>query len=181
MIFTVTQSSQYRRKVCSSARGLVCFTEIEAGIDNSARLSLRASVQEARISGDVCATRHLKDAARHGLWRDKRPEEYEHSIERAWRSHHRLAVRRGTLIGQLAVNERHAATALEQDPAGGGARSVAAAARGRDNARPACSYPRGHARPPIRARTNARARPLLNPLVGGPGPATGVAVIPFRA
>jgi hypothetical protein len=114
MIFTVTQSSQYRRKVCSSARGLVCFTEIEAGIDDSARLSLRASVQEARISGDVCATRHLKDAARHGLWRDKRPEEYEHSIERAWRSHHRLAVRRGTLIGQLAVNERHAATALDK-------------------------------------------------------------------
>ena len=41
--------------------------------------------------------------------------------------------------------------------------------------------PRGDARPPIRARANARARPRLKPLVGGPGPAAGVAVVPFRA
>jgi hypothetical protein len=49
-----------------------------------------------------------------GLWRDKLLEEYEDSSERTWRSHHRLAVRRGTLTGQLAVNERLAATALDK-------------------------------------------------------------------
>jgi Ti-type conjugative transfer relaxase TraA len=49
-----------------------------------------------------------------GLWRDKQLEEYEDSSERTWRSHHRLAVRRGTLTGQLAVNERLAATALDK-------------------------------------------------------------------
>jgi hypothetical protein len=49
-----------------------------------------------------------------GVWRDKQLEEYEDSSERTWRSHHRLAVRRGTLTGQLAVNERIAATALDK-------------------------------------------------------------------
>ena len=49
-----------------------------------------------------------------GLWCDKRLEGYEHGSERAWRSHHRLAVRRGTLTGQLAVNERLAAMALDK-------------------------------------------------------------------
>jgi len=48
-----------------------------------------------------------------GLWRDKQLEEYERSAERAWRSHHRLAVRRGTLTGQLAVNERLGAAVLD--------------------------------------------------------------------
>jgi hypothetical protein len=37
-----------------------------------------------------------------GLWRDDELDKYEDSSERTWRSHHRLAVRRGTLTGQLA-------------------------------------------------------------------------------
>jgi hypothetical protein len=49
-----------------------------------------------------------------GLWHDKRLEQYEHNAERTWRSHHRLAVRRGTFTGQLNVNERLANAALEQ-------------------------------------------------------------------
>jgi Ti-type conjugative transfer relaxase TraA len=49
-----------------------------------------------------------------GLWRDNELNKYEDSSERTWRSHHRLAVRRGTLTGQLAVNERLAATALDK-------------------------------------------------------------------
>ena len=49
-----------------------------------------------------------------GLWRDNELNKYEDGSERTWRSHHRLAVRRGTLTGQLAVNERLAATALDK-------------------------------------------------------------------
>ena len=49
-----------------------------------------------------------------GLWHDNELNKYEDSSERTWRSHHRLAVRRGTLTGQLAVNERLAAAALDK-------------------------------------------------------------------
>ena len=49
-----------------------------------------------------------------GLWRDQRLDQYENGAGRAWRSHHRLAVRRGTLTGQLNVSERLAAAALDK-------------------------------------------------------------------
>jgi MobA/MobL family len=49
-----------------------------------------------------------------GVWRDERLKQYERDAARAWRSHHRLAVRRGALTGQLAVNRRLAAAVLEK-------------------------------------------------------------------
>ena len=49
-----------------------------------------------------------------GLWRDKQLEQYEDNAEGARRRHDRLAARRGTLIGQLAVNERLPAAALDK-------------------------------------------------------------------
>src|SRR5271170_6519398 len=49
-----------------------------------------------------------------GVWRDPQIAEYESDAARARRSHHRLAVRRGTLTGQLNVNERLAATQLDK-------------------------------------------------------------------
>ena len=49
-----------------------------------------------------------------GLWRDQRLDQYENGAGRARRSRHRLAVRRGTLTGQLNVSERLAAAALDK-------------------------------------------------------------------
>ena len=49
-----------------------------------------------------------------GVWRDPQIAEYERDAARARRSHHRLAVRRGTLTGQLNVNQRLAAAALDK-------------------------------------------------------------------
>ena len=49
-----------------------------------------------------------------GVWRDPQIAEYENEAARARRSHHRLAVRRGTLTGQLNVNQRLAAAALDK-------------------------------------------------------------------
>ena len=49
-----------------------------------------------------------------GVWRDPRLDQYHREAERDKRSRDRLAVRRGTLIGQLAVSERLAAAALEK-------------------------------------------------------------------
>jgi Ti-type conjugative transfer relaxase TraA len=49
-----------------------------------------------------------------GVWRDPQIAEYERDAARARRNHHRLAVRRGTLTGQLNVNQRLAAAALDK-------------------------------------------------------------------
>jgi hypothetical protein len=48
------------------------------------------------------------------LWRDKTLDEYQRDADRAWRSHHRLGVRRGAFTGQLNVNERLAAATLNE-------------------------------------------------------------------
>jgi hypothetical protein len=49
-----------------------------------------------------------------GVWRDQRLDQYQNGAAGAWRSHHRLALRRGTLTAQLSVNERLAAAAFEK-------------------------------------------------------------------
>ena len=49
-----------------------------------------------------------------GVLRDPQFAEYERAAGQAQRSHHRLGVRRGTLTGQLNVNERLAVAALDK-------------------------------------------------------------------
>jgi hypothetical protein len=148
---------------------------------NTKAKKMKRAGEGARLTGLISSTVNLAQKTLHatGLWRDKRLEEYEHSSERAWRSYHRLAVRRRTLIGQLAVNGRLAATALDKIRLEA-ERVLSQRQHEAETARGLLAAIR-ETRPPIRARTNARARPRLKPLVGGPGPATGVAVIPFRA
>ena len=96
-----------------------------------------------------------------GLWRDNELNKYEDSSERTWRSHHRLAVRRGTLTGQLAVNERLAAAALDKIRPEAERVLSQRQHEAESSARPACGDPRGHARARSRARPSARARPGL--------------------
>jgi hypothetical protein len=123
---------------------------------NTKAKKMKRAGEGARLTGLISSTVNLAQKTLHatGLWRDKRLEEYEHSSERAWRSHHRRRAPQDIdrAIGRQRTACRHGA---RQDPARGGARSVAAAARGRDSARPACGYPRD---PPANSSANERAR-----------------------
>jgi hypothetical protein len=49
-----------------------------------------------------------------GLWRDQTLDNYQKDADRARRSHHRLAVRRGTYRGQRQVNERLTEATLDE-------------------------------------------------------------------
>jgi len=49
-----------------------------------------------------------------GLWRDQTLNNYQKDADRARRSHHRLAVRRGTYTGQHQVNERLTEATLDE-------------------------------------------------------------------
>jgi MobA/MobL family len=49
-----------------------------------------------------------------GLWRDQTLDNYQKDADRARRSHHRLAVRRGTYTGQRQVNERLTEATLDE-------------------------------------------------------------------
>jgi hypothetical protein len=99
-----------REKNAKRLRGLIARTEKAMEYrEGAARGSERAAELRWWRMNWAQKTLHVT-----GLWHDKRLEQYEHNAERTWRSHHRLAVRRGTFTGQLNVNERLANAALEQ-------------------------------------------------------------------
>jgi len=49
-----------------------------------------------------------------GLWRDQTLDNDQKDADRAWRGHHRLAIRRGAYTGQRQVNERLAEATLNE-------------------------------------------------------------------
>lgn len=99
-----------RVKNAKRLRGLIARTEKAMGYrEGAARGAEQAAGLRWRRMNPAQKTLHVT-----GLWRDKKTEQYEHNAKRAWRSHHRLAVRRGTFTGQLNVNERLADAALEK-------------------------------------------------------------------
>jgi hypothetical protein len=99
-----------RIKYGGRLRGLIARTEkAMQDREDAARGSERAAELRWWQLNPAQKTLHVT-----GLWHDADIKRYERNAERARRRHDRLAARRGKLAGQLNVNERLAAAALDK-------------------------------------------------------------------